>query len=213
MKVKLKVLTGKNAGQLIALPVNEFVIGREAGCHLRPQSDAFSPRHCAILHTDDEVRVRDLGSVTGTFVNGERVEGERALASGDRLRVGPLEFEVVLEVELGGAKRERVKDVADVAARLVAQASRTSGDVDIDEFLKEDEPAGGSRPPRRVFSLDEIKAVPKRDEQDEAEKKPQEPAKKEPKKLPGKLPSQPTAAAKDTREAASEMLKRLWKHK
>ena len=45
----------------------------------------------AILELDEasgQVMVTDLGSPHGTFVNGERVNGRRAVSSGDRVRLG-----------------------------------------------------------------------------------------------------------------------------
>jgi pSer/pThr/pTyr-binding forkhead associated (FHA) protein len=47
----------------------------------------ISREHCALLARGGEVLVRDT-SRYGTWVNGQRVEGEAALAAGDRLRVG-----------------------------------------------------------------------------------------------------------------------------
>jgi pSer/pThr/pTyr-binding forkhead associated (FHA) protein len=213
MQVKLKVLSGKNAGQLLPVAVDPFLIGREAACHLRPKSDAIAPRHCQLTKRDDGLVLADLGSATGTFVNGQKIEGQHELQPGDRLRVGPLEFEVQIEYELGGKKREKVKDIRDVAARTARQA----GDRDevIDSWLTEDEEQqSDSTRGSRTFSLDDIKVVKK-----EPESKPEEQAKKEAaaakKKQFGKLPERPqqSAAAKDTREAASEMLKKLFKNK
>ncbi|MFG0295018.1 MAG: FHA domain-containing protein, partial [Maioricimonas sp. JB045] len=43
------------------------------------------------------LRVRDLGSTNGTFVNGERLRGAVMLNSGDRVSVGKLEFEVAIK--------------------------------------------------------------------------------------------------------------------
>ncbi len=43
--------------------------------------------HCTLLQQDADVIVRDH-SRYGTFVNGERVEGEVVLGAGDRLRIG-----------------------------------------------------------------------------------------------------------------------------
>src|SRR5207237_1011414 len=40
--------------------------------------------------------VRDFDSTNGTYVNEERVHGERELHNEDRLKVGPLEFRVEL---------------------------------------------------------------------------------------------------------------------
>jgi pSer/pThr/pTyr-binding forkhead associated (FHA) protein len=66
----------------------EAVLGRGEGCEVRVDSNQASRRHAAVRSDGDEVRVRDLGSTNGTFVNGERVEGERALRAGDRIEVG-----------------------------------------------------------------------------------------------------------------------------
>jgi predicted component of type VI protein secretion system len=43
--------------------------------------------HCTLQRRDGSVVVRDH-SRHGTFVNGERAEGETVLSAGDRLRVG-----------------------------------------------------------------------------------------------------------------------------
>ncbi len=66
----------------------EAVLGRGEGCEVRVDSSQASRRHAAVRAAGDEYRVRDLGSTNGTFVNGQRVEGERALRPGDRIDVG-----------------------------------------------------------------------------------------------------------------------------
>ena len=38
----------------------------------------------------------DLGSTNGTLINGKRLIGERDLAHGDKIQIGPLVFEVRL---------------------------------------------------------------------------------------------------------------------
>jgi len=47
----------------------------------------ISRSHCSLMRRDGNVFVRDH-SRYGTFVNGERVDGEAALGAGDRLRIG-----------------------------------------------------------------------------------------------------------------------------
>jgi pSer/pThr/pTyr-binding forkhead associated (FHA) protein len=96
MKISLVVASGVHQGKPIAIPGNQFLIGRDEGCHLRPASPAISKKHCLLLVRDEKAFVRDLESTNGTFVNDEPVAGERELADGDRLRVGPLDFTVVL---------------------------------------------------------------------------------------------------------------------
>jgi pSer/pThr/pTyr-binding forkhead associated (FHA) protein len=98
MKLSLVVLTpGKMEGKSIPIPLPQFLIGRDPQCHLRPASALISKRHCAILTKGDRAFVRDFDSTNGTAVNEEPVKGERELKHSDRLRVGPLEFRVVVE--------------------------------------------------------------------------------------------------------------------
>jgi predicted component of type VI protein secretion system len=95
MKISLVVASGVHQGKPIPIPGAQFFIGRDEGCHLRPASPAISKKHCAILVRGDKAFIRDMESTNGTFVNDEQVTGERELADGDRLRVGPLDFSVV----------------------------------------------------------------------------------------------------------------------
>ncbi len=97
MKLSLIVVTpGKLEGKEIPIPLPQFVIGRDAKCNLRPNSALISKRHCAILVRGERVFLRDFGSTNGTFINDQRIEGERELEHQDRMTVGPLAFEVRL---------------------------------------------------------------------------------------------------------------------
>ena len=87
MDVKLKVVSGSNAGREIKIPIPRFLIGRGEDCHLRPKSDLISRQHCAILIEANKVSIQDL-SKNGTFVNEERVNGQRELKPGDKVRIG-----------------------------------------------------------------------------------------------------------------------------
>ena len=129
MEVKLIVIGGKHPGQVIPVPPPEFLIGRAEDCHLRPQSDMVSRRHCAILQEEGVVAVCDFGSKNGTFVNDQRVITRQELKPGDRLKVGPLEFEVQLSVSLSGKKKPKVHNVQEAAARLVETAAGEELDV------------------------------------------------------------------------------------
>ena len=95
MAASLKVVGGKQEGQLLPLQKGKFLIGREEDCHLRPNSDLVSRHHCVFSVDDYSVRLRDLGSTNGTFVNGEQLRGATTLKAGDRVSVGKLEFEIV----------------------------------------------------------------------------------------------------------------------
>jgi hypothetical protein len=53
--------------------------------------------HCVIEPVASRWCVRDLSSRNGTFVNGERIWGERPLRGGDEIRVGTVRFVVRLD--------------------------------------------------------------------------------------------------------------------
>jgi pSer/pThr/pTyr-binding forkhead associated (FHA) protein len=97
MRVKLLVVQGRPHGQSLYFPCGEFVIGRGAECHIRPNSSWVSRQHCILTVTDTAVHLRDLGSRNGTLVNGSRVVGERRLLHGDRVQLGPLVLQLCLE--------------------------------------------------------------------------------------------------------------------
>src|SRR5437588_8015117 len=94
MEVQMLVVQGKQRGQTIRFGEGEYIFGRGPECHLRPNSDWVSRQHCALRISADAVHIKDLGSTNGTLVNGARVIGERRLAPGDLLQLGPLVLEL-----------------------------------------------------------------------------------------------------------------------
>jgi len=137
MEVKLIVVSGKHAGKVVPVAGPKFFIGRAEDCQLRPGSDLVSRHHCVILVEEGLVTVRDFGSKNGTFVNAEKVKNEQELKSGDVLKVGPLEFEVRLAVEVGGKKKPKVRSVQEAAARTV-QTADDEEELDIFSLLGEE---------------------------------------------------------------------------
>jgi hypothetical protein len=102
MSVKMKVLQGKPHGSFLDFPDGEFLIGRSPECHVRPNDEAISRKHCLLRVGRGYVFVRDLGSTNGTFVNGKRIADERLLNVGDTLQTGPLVLQVVEPPDLSG---------------------------------------------------------------------------------------------------------------
>ena len=117
MKVELKVIGGSRSGMVIPITIPQFMIGRAEDCHLKPRSELISRYHCALLVEPSYVAVRDLGSKNGVYVNGERIGVEQELKNGDRLAIGPLEFEVVVVADAP----VKTDPVADLVARVVAE--------------------------------------------------------------------------------------------
>jgi predicted component of type VI protein secretion system len=139
MDVKLIVLEGKNAGKQIPVTGRRFCIGRADDCQLRPQSKLVSRRHCEIVIEKDQITLEDLGSANGTFVNGERVRQSCELHHGDRLKIGPLEFEVRCEVGMGGRKKPKVQSVQEAVARTLENTTPPNPDeLDISKWLDDE---------------------------------------------------------------------------
>jgi two-component system, NtrC family, response regulator AtoC len=65
----------------------EIVIGRGDAAELRLRDNAVSRRHATMRIDDDAITLTDLGSHNGTYINGERLQGARALHSGDSLAI------------------------------------------------------------------------------------------------------------------------------
>jgi pSer/pThr/pTyr-binding forkhead associated (FHA) protein len=97
MKLSLVVAAGVHKGKPIPIPTPQFLIGRDPSCQLRPASELVSKRHCAVLVRDGKILVRDFGSTNGTYVNDQPVAEEVEVKNGDKLKVGPLEFELRVE--------------------------------------------------------------------------------------------------------------------
>jgi predicted component of type VI protein secretion system len=125
MKLSLVVAQGVHAGKVIPVTSAEFVIGRDPQCQLRPASPAISKQHCAVTTRDGKAFVRDCGSTNGTFINGEQVAGEREIKSGDRLKVGPLEFDLRIDVAAPAAARPGSKPGSKPAVAAAAVATDT----------------------------------------------------------------------------------------
>jgi signal transduction histidine kinase/pSer/pThr/pTyr-binding forkhead associated (FHA) protein len=64
-----------------------LIIGRKPDVHVRVQDIATSGHHAEVLIEDSGVRLRDLGSRNGTYLNGKRID-EAPLEAGDEIEIG-----------------------------------------------------------------------------------------------------------------------------
>jgi pSer/pThr/pTyr-binding forkhead associated (FHA) protein len=223
MQVKLIVVHGKHAGQEVPVPGPKFFVGRAEDCDLRPQSDLISRHHCAILVEEGFVAVRDFGSKNGTYVNDQRVRTEAELKSGDRLKIGPLEFEVQLAVEVGGKKLSKVSTVQEAAVRT-AQPPRpkpveTAEEADLGDWLEETAASPmvdtTTMDPTQTINLNAARPGESKPDEAPAETAADEPiAEEEPPKarVPGKFAGSLKTEAASSRDAASKGLKSLLRH-
>jgi pSer/pThr/pTyr-binding forkhead associated (FHA) protein len=142
MKVKLVVASGVHAGREILIAGQQFVIGRDPQCQLRPSSPAISKKHCAVILRGGKVFVRDFGSTNGTLVNNEMVVGEVEVSDQASLKAGPLDFKVVIE---GAPAVPKAEPAAPPAAPARKPAAAKAGeDDDFAAFLLEGDQGGSS---------------------------------------------------------------------
>jgi predicted component of type VI protein secretion system len=148
MKISLVVLTaGKMMGKEISLTAAEFRIGKDPSCQLKPAS-GVSDKHCAFLVKQGKLFLVDLGSAEGTFVNDNKISAEVELKPKDKVKVGPLLFEVKIEAPAPAAKPAVAAPaakpaVAAPAAKPVEKVepknSSGEGDDDLDDLLFDDD--------------------------------------------------------------------------
>lgn len=220
MDLRLRVTVGKNAGQELRIPPPKFLIGRGEDCQLRPKSDLISRHHCVLMVDEESVAIRDLGSRNGTFVNDERLFGEVELKTGDRIKFGPLEFDVVVNTVAPAKKLPAVTSIKEAAER--AAGDRTSDDLEIASWVGTDEPGAAALETRELRSADteEIQieqAASDTTVSDESAASDSSSGETtaatharppRPKSKPGKLPAAPQKA--DSREAAADVLRKFF---
>lgn len=221
MDVILKVLEGAKQGAKIAIKKPQFIIGRSQSCNLCAGSSAISRQHCVITRDEARVAIKDLGSRNGTLVNGNKIQGEVELTTGDEVTIGPLKFLIAITAGINNVKQAEVKSVAEAVNRTAQKPHIDIGDEDISEWLLGPSSALSET---QTIRIDDTNAVQRLREAAESEEsidasetetkamevvdapKEDEPPKKGPGKLP-RLPQKPSS--KDSREAAAEAL-RAW---
>ena len=122
MDVKLVMFKRDGQRKDFKIRGDTTVIGRAEDCSLRIPLLAVSRKHCELIRSEQDVRVRDLASSNGTYVNNRRVN-ETALKAGDRLVVGP----IVFTVQIDGVPEQ----INPVKTKLPAAAQAAAGEDEI----------------------------------------------------------------------------------
>jgi serine protease Do len=113
----LVITEGARSGE--RFPVEgEISFGRENADVVLDDGEV-SRRHAIVRRTNGALEIVDQGSANGTFVNGSRIEGARALRNGDSVRLGA----TALNVELPTA--EEPEREAGVPSLVVTEGPRT----------------------------------------------------------------------------------------
>ncbi|MCE9621684.1 MAG: zinc-ribbon and FHA domain-containing protein [Actinomycetia bacterium] len=83
----LVVRNGPQAGVALTIDDDLTRLGRATDCEISLDDITVSRWHAEILREGDNYRVRDAGSLNGTYVNNKRID-EAPLHQGDELQVG-----------------------------------------------------------------------------------------------------------------------------
>jgi pSer/pThr/pTyr-binding forkhead associated (FHA) protein len=83
----LLVTRGPNAGSTFLIDADTTSIGRDPGSAIFLDDITVSRKHAIFEHRNEAWFVKDIGSLNGTYVNGEQVE-QTKLATGDEVQIG-----------------------------------------------------------------------------------------------------------------------------
>jgi transcriptional regulator with GAF, ATPase, and Fis domain len=97
---KLIVVTGRLKVKSIDLDHKGLAIGRDPSNSLLLNDLSVSRQHCIIEQQGFQFQLRDLGSHTGTFLNGAPIK-EHLLVHGDQIRIGNFMFLFLLQDAAG----------------------------------------------------------------------------------------------------------------
>ncbi|MGB0453507.1 MAG: AgmX/PglI C-terminal domain-containing protein [Bacteriovoracaceae bacterium] len=127
MKDSLKTgykLTSYSSGKVVhefVLEKRKLIIGRSEKCDLQVDDDRISHYHAFIEILDEGIRIIDLSSINGTYINGDKIESA-FVTFGDQISFGGLEFQTTeimgesLEVEDSDENQVRKVDAAELTA-------------------------------------------------------------------------------------------------
>lgn len=108
--------------QAVSLKSGKVVIGRQDDCQIRIPSAQVSRHHCELTTGGAGLRIRDLGSSNGTYVNGQKVE-DAQLEAGDVLAIGSMLFVVRIDGEPAEIDPEALSARVQAASPNAAHAS------------------------------------------------------------------------------------------
>ncbi|MBK8265776.1 MAG: FHA domain-containing protein [Nannocystis sp.] len=115
----IKIFYGDQLVDTKTLAQDVIKIGKLKSSHLCLDDESVARMHAVIEVSGEDVRIIDLGSSSGTVLNGQRIDKNAALSDGDVLEFGAYRLEVGFVAEQAAAAPE----AAGVAAPMMAAAA------------------------------------------------------------------------------------------
>ena len=103
----LVVIYGPDLGRKYSLDIPSLTLGRSNKSDIQIDQESVSRAHSKIINAGRSVRIRDLGSTNGTYVNDELVE-ERTLVDGDFIKIGRTIFKFLSGGNIERAYHEEI---------------------------------------------------------------------------------------------------------
>jgi len=167
MEARLTVIGGKTNKAAVALRL-PTTIGRSREAGITVAHPMISRQHCELSESGGLILLRDLGSLNGTLVAGQKVQ-ETVLKPQDEFTVGPLTFRVEYEydgdlsdvppptlAEEPEEPAEAELEIPDFAAAEAEEAAKAVAEPAADEVAEDEAP---------VFAdVDETPLVPEEEE-------------------------------------------------
>ncbi|MCD4831774.1 MAG: FHA domain-containing protein [Anaerohalosphaeraceae bacterium] len=97
MEVALVLQKKDGTRKTFPVPNKATILGRRPDCDLCIPLQVVSRRHCQFSQEEQSLKIRDLHSSNGTFLNGEKVLDSIDVKPGDKVQVGPLTFTVKID--------------------------------------------------------------------------------------------------------------------
>lgn len=95
-KASIVIISGYAEGMEYPLTKEYTVLGRDKTADIAVKDQMVSRQHVAILYSDGEFKIRDMGSTNGTEMNGTIIEVAN-LRHKDKFRIGDTTIQFILE--------------------------------------------------------------------------------------------------------------------
>ncbi len=149
MDAKLVVVGGEAKAGEVKIKKLPAVVGRGDEADIRLRHPLVSRKHCEFFEANGVLKVRDLGSLNGTFVANAKIE-ESVLKPDELITIGPVVFRAVYEgpagVDAGDEFNFDLDDDADITETQPMDITKTASlretvsadDISIDDFEIDD---------------------------------------------------------------------------
>jgi Nif-specific regulatory protein len=117
-------------------PGQRYTIGRAASNRIVLKDELCSRDHAEVYFAEERWRLRDLKSLNGTLINGDKLDAEWELSPGDEFQIGKARFIFVHQIdELPQIPLTALKETMSIKKRLTASRFLTPNPEDIDEEM------------------------------------------------------------------------------